>query len=422
MRKLLPFAATLLIFSSVVACAESPSAATELAEPKAINATSYRLEFATEFASDTTWANVSMVVSQPAHNLRRLKLRAPKTLFRDFSGSAGTLSREDDQVTWEIPEQGGTLQWRAQLNVPKGDSWDARATPQWALLRFEDLLPSSRSTAVKGSSGDLRLTFSTPKNWSVVTRYGRYNGTPLKISTPGKTFSRPTGWLIAGDLGVRRETVAERKFSVAAPVGSRFPRIPLLAFLNWTMPEFVRALPMTPEEILIVSGDQSMWRGALSGPSSLYLHSARPLISENGTSALLHELVHVATRFKAAPGDDWIVEGIAEYYSLEILRRSGGLSATRFAAALKDLEDWAKDKSGTLAHPSKGADTAQAVLLFHAVAQELGEDAFDQVVQHLAGHALAPKEVSRQQLVSTIKAVTGKPSKALERAMERYLP
>ena len=42
--------------------------------------------------------------------------------------------------------------------------------------------------------------------------------------------------------------------------------------------------------LLIVSAGDPMWRGGLSGPSSMFLHSDRPLISENRTSTLLHEL------------------------------------------------------------------------------------------------------------------------------------
>jgi hypothetical protein len=63
-----------------------------------------------------------------------------------------------------------------------------------------------------------------------------------------------------------------------------------------------------------------MWRGGLPGPASLYLHADRPLISGNSTSTLLHELVHVAQSYRAAKDEDWIVEGIAEYDTLERLR------------------------------------------------------------------------------------------------------
>ena len=69
-----------------------------------------------------------------------------------------------------------------------------------------------------------------------------------------------------------------------------------------------------------------MWRGALSAPQSLYVHAERPLLSGNATSTLLHEIVHIGLGLADERGADWIVEGLAEYYSLEVLRRSGTIS------------------------------------------------------------------------------------------------
>jgi hypothetical protein len=85
-------------------------------------------------------------------------------------------------------------------------------------------------------------------------------------------------------------------------------------------------------------------------------HGARPLISENGISTFLYELVHVAM---AAPGtaDDWIVEGVTEYYGLETLRRSGGIPRRRIDQAIRALEEWVE--GGTLVDPSRGADSAR---------------------------------------------------------------
>ena len=38
---------------------------------------------------------------------------------------------------------------------------------------------------------------------------------------------------------------------------------------------------------------------------------------------LLHEVMHAMLGIHATSGDDWIVEGLAEFYSLELLRLSG---------------------------------------------------------------------------------------------------
>ena len=115
-------------------------------------------------------------------------------------------------------------------------------------------------------------------------------------------------------------------------------------------------MPQLPPRLLIVSAGDPMWRGGLSGPSSMFLHSDRPLISENRTSTLLHELVHIALGIRGDEESDWIVEGLAELYSLETLRRSGGISEQRYKQALKHLSQWAKRSPTLFGSHSNGRD------------------------------------------------------------------
>jgi hypothetical protein len=103
------------------------------------------------------------------------------------------------------------------------------------------------------------------------------------------------------------------------------------------------------------------------------VHPDRPRIRGNGTSTLIHELVHVALESVPSASDDWLVEGLAEYYSLELLRRTGGISQDRFDAALDWLEDWAEREGGRLSEPSTGADTAYAVLRLKELAALLAQ-------------------------------------------------
>ena len=119
--------------------------------------------------------------------------------------------------------------------------------------------------------------------------------------------------------------------------------------------------------------------------------------------------MHVATSKSSAAGDDWIVEGLAEYYGLEILRRTGGIGERRFGNAMATLEAWADREDGRLADPSTGADTARAVLLFHALAMELMEDgsSLDVVVKQL----FATEPANREMLLHTIEQALGRPSK-----------
>src|SRR3546814_10217934 len=87
-----------------------------------------------------------------------------------------------------------------------------------------------------------------------------------------------------------------------------------------------------------------MWRGGLSGPNSLYMHADRPIVSENGTSSLVHELVHVFSRIKDSDRSDWITEGLAEYYAIELVRRAGGMSEDRYQAVREHLTKWRSEE------------------------------------------------------------------------------
>jgi hypothetical protein len=219
--------------------------------------------------------------------------------------------------------------------------------------------------------------------------------------------------MAAGELGIRRDVIANRDVAVAAPKGQNVHRIDVLAFLRWTVPALTEVFPSFPDQLLIVGARDQMWRGGLSGPSSLYVHPDRPLISENGTSTLLHELVHVAIATPPAPGDDWIVEGLAEYYSIELLRRTDGISEERFIQALDRLQAWADRDGGRLRDPSTGPHTAHAALLFHALAQELSNahSNLDTVVREL----VATGKITEAALKCTAEAHLGGQSRTLRR-------
>ena len=137
----------------------------------------------------------------------------------------------------------------------------------------------------------------------------------------------------------------------------------IMAFLRWTLPTLRGVFPTLDPRLIIVSAADPMWRGGLSGPGSLYVHADRPMISENGTSTMLHELVHVAMGVAGDDHDDWVVEGLAEYYSIKILRVSGTLSRRRQELALGELRDWGEPVDNLFVRNSTGPVTARAATL-----------------------------------------------------------
>ena len=406
----------LLLLSSVLAGAVMPVQAAHAASAEAASNDAYRISYQAHFqpAQRQVQARITVTPLAAEHALKQLTITAPRSRFRDFRADSGQVERNGARLTWTVAAGGDTLHYRV-----RPDSSDDRSafTADWALLRLDELFPPARSRTLKGSQSQALLQLTGPADWSFETRYGRMQQTDLTVEHPHRRLDRPAGWMLAGRLGVRRDTIAERRISVAAPAGSGYPRVPTLAFLRWTLPTLVAAFPWLDERILIVSGDPDMWRGALSGPGSLYLHPERPLISENGTSTLLHELVHVATRWRAAEGADWIVEGLAEFYALELLRRAGGISEPRFQRALSTLESWSQRNDGGLADPSSGPDTAHAALLFQRLHQELlGAGAsLDAVVAAMTTGA--PQSVGVDDLRGSVMELLNGPSTVLEDAL-----
>lgn len=269
--------------------------------------------------------------------------------------------------------------------------FDSRLTDDWALFRGDDLMPPATVRTVKGASSRARLRLQGPEGWSFVTAYPRAEEDSdwFQVERADRRFDRPVGWMAAGRLGVRRDRIADRRVAVAGPIGQGIRHLDTLAFLRWNLPDMVQVFPGLTERLLIVSAGDPMWRGGLSGPASLYIHADRPLISGNGTSTLLHELIHVAQGYRAARDEDWIVEGIAEYYTLEIMRRSGTLSESRYRLGFEKLEEWAARSESLQAEASTGARTARSALVMRALDTEIrkrsgGAYSLDDVARQLA--------------------------------------
>lgn len=379
---------------------------------------SYHVHYHARFEPGNGLAHASMTVRQTAGELEWLDFTAPESRNFDFRGD-GKVTRTGDRVRWEVPAAGGRLEYRVRVERRRGKGFDARMTDDWVIMRLDHLFPSARVSTRAREVSIPSLSFDGPKGWSFETRYGS-GGDAVPLPAGDRRFVRPTGWMAAGRLSIRRDRIADRSVVVAGPLDERLRSQDILAFLRWTLPTLTEVLPGFPPRVLLVNAGDPMWRGGLSGPGSFYMHSDRPLISGNGTSTLLHELVHVGTTSIARPGNDWIVEGLAEYYSLEVLRRSGTISRSRFLRALRRLEDWAERDEGRLTSPSSGADTARAVLLFRALDRELeraGKGGLDAVATPL----LQGPPLSLERLRELSTAALGKPSRALEREIGAWL-
>jgi len=331
----------------------------------------YVLHFSAHFNVREQVVEARLRVDQSKTAIDYIDFAAPAEHFDHFKGD-GKVKLTKGRVLWTIPKTGGELRWDYTVESKRGSGYDALFTDKWALLRLDSVFPGARNRTNKKANVTATLELSGPKHWAIDTRYGRWLGRQHVLPVDSDTrYLRPSGWIIAGELGIRRDDIAGRKVAIAAPMGEDIRRLDTLAYLSWTLPELVKVFPDLPPKVLIVSAGKPMWRGGLSGPGSLFLHADRPLISENRTSPILHELVHVASRGRMADGEDWLVEGLAEYYAMVFLKRSGGITQRRFDEAINWQRDWANREGGKLSEPSRGPNTARAVVKLAELDQRL---------------------------------------------------
>ena len=346
-----------------------------------------------------------------------MNMQAPADFFSEFDGD-GNLALEDGRLTWLAPARGGTLSWTVALNRLKSKSrYDAYMTDEWALFRASDIIPPAATRTIRGATSKTSMSFSLPPGWSSTTQYAGEQH-HYEIDNPKRRFDRPTGWILLGEIGTRTENISGIHVKVAAPKNHGVRRLDMLALLSWTLPEATRLFDDFPSRLTIISAGAPMWRGGLSAPASLYIHASRPLLSENGTSTLMHEIIHIGMAASAEDGADWIIEGMAEYFGLQLLLRSGTITKRRYAKALRQLDDWGADQELGCNGKANGAVTARATTLMHDLDRELRKKTskqhnLDDVMNVLARQK---QKISISNFEDTVRQFLGQESAILKKA------
>lgn len=314
--------------------------------------------------------------------------------------STGAIQKEDSYLIWLPPPKNALFEYTIKIPQQRPASgssdrkfFDSYINPKWALFRGEDLVPPASITRVGHPSVIGSIALNLPSAWtSVNTGLPRIGSNVFHIDTNQKTFARPKGWMIAGKLGTRHEKLADTNVTISAPEGHNFHQMEVLSFLSMLWPSFTDAFSSPkkslPPKILIAGASNPMWRGGLSSPNSMFIHSARPLVSENGTSTLIHELVHIITGIHGAKKQDWIAEGIAEFYSVELLFRSGAYSLSRRTRVFSGLRVWSKAVKTLNREHSTSKVTAKAAVFFDELNTEIihkskGEYNLDDLIVNL---------------------------------------
>ncbi len=380
----------------------------------------YDVTYTIGFAPAQGQATVAIAIGQDGEaRVSRLVFDMPEERYSAIEGD-GNIARAGDKLAWEPPAKGGELRYRYRIDHARSNgAYDALITKDFAIVRGDDLVPSATVKATKGADSRARLVLELPPGWP-------HADTPWKLAKDGKSyvvvnpersFDRPTGWIIAGDIGVRRDVVEDMEIAIGAPKGEPMPRMQILSMLTATAPAMREAFGKLPPKLLIVGAGDPMWRGGLSGPRSLWMHAERPLISENGSSTLMHETVHVVTRIRGAKGEDWIAEGFAEYYGIELMHRAGLLSQARFDKTIGWMRKHGRSVKTLRADNSAGPRTARAVALLADLDREIRRHAPGKSLDEVARALMGRGRVSSEDLRTEVEAVTGAPSKALQSSL-----
>ncbi|MCP2022864.1 UNVERIFIED_ORG: hypothetical protein J2Y76_003779 [Pseudomonas reinekei] len=274
---------------------------------------------------------------------------------------------------WRPAADKASLTYRVNIDHGrKNGSFDTRMTPNWALMRGDDLVPAARLDQQDGIELVSRLEFELPGGWkSVETAWPRIGQNKFRIDNPSRLFDRPTGWMLAGQLGSRRTRLGETEVTVASPLGQGMRRMDVLTLLTFVWPQVQALYPRHPGKLLIVGANDPMWRGSRSAHESIYLNSHLPLLSESGTSALVRELAQVFGRINGTKRSDWIGEGFAEYYAIELVRRAGGMSDERYESLHGKLVRTSQKVSTLRSDRVNPVQVARAVVLLQELDREI---------------------------------------------------
>lgn len=377
---------------------------------------SFRLEYRVVLEPQTQSAQVTMQVDK-GEWLRTLNFSNKKNIYTSIKAS-GKLIIKDDRVYWEPPHGKAFLSYRVKLTHERDPGkFDALINKDWAIFRGDDLIPAMHVHAYLSNA---TLEVVLPEGWkSIETGWPRKKDNIFIIDNPERRFDRPTGWMIAGKIATRRAKVAKTIINVSAPVGQNFQRMDALTFFNFVWPEVHSAFKKTPEKLLVVGAGDPMWRGGLSASNSLFLHADRPLVSENGTSPLLHELTHMVTRISGkattTTNDDWIAEGLAEFYSFELLYRADGMSKSRRNKIIKSLAKWGAEVTHLRKSKSTGPVTARAVVLLDELDKEIRKHSNNQYnIDDVVRDLMEVRKVSLEDLRKSTEKLIGPDIAALK--------
>jgi hypothetical protein len=347
--------------------------------------------------------------------IERIRLRFDPDRFDDFTGS-GSIERRRGEILWSPGGPYAELHYTARVDHRRapGKGYDSYAGTGWILSRTTAFFPRSsalfRPEVEAHPESRARLVLRLPHGWSSASVLPPDGSDRYVVETPHQRLDHPRGWLLLGRMHRVDSVIAGTSVTVALTPGVTMPIDHVVDLLHDALPALATLFDRPLPRLLIVLGPDPMWRGGLSGEESFYLHGDRPLRSPDHTSPYLHELFHVAAPFRPHADAHWVTEGLAEYYSVELQRRIGAVSAAQYQRALDLFAKhgvWDHDFTRT-ATPALRNNSAP--LLIYVLDQRIraatgNQHGLDAVVTSLAREGGV---ISTARFLGTIERVAGK--------------
>jgi hypothetical protein len=326
--------------------------------------------------------------------IKTLTLHPRHQRFSNWQAT-GKLEWHDKTAIWTPGSPYAHFSYRVRLDHPRGQHgrFDSYAGGSWVVTRARELFPSIRvethpRPGFKPKSR-ARLLFRLPSGWQSAAALPQIAPSTYSVEQAGKILDRPRGWFALGRFKLDRQDIAGIMVQLVRIPGSALSSTDLFGFLERTLPALQKLLLSEPETVLIVSAPDPLWHGGISGTASFYMHGNRPLRTPDKTSPYLHELFHVLQPYSVAADADWLAEGLAEFYSLELQRRAGLLDDAAFTKGLSYFERYGRWNVDLRQQQDNAATNNSAPLVLYALDQRIqrstsGKMRLDDVVTRLA--------------------------------------
>lgn len=297
-----------------------------------------------------------------ADEVRRVTFVLERGRYRYFNGG-GQIVQLGSDVIWTPERLNASLEYEVILpHERKKGVYDSFGKKDWFITRTNDLFAYKKFAFRRSAKSLTTVSFDLPSGWDVETEMLPLGQDSYRTqSFPGHRYEWPTGWVIFGRI---ERTIAKaddvvitiaypkaflENTSLVAISGNILPMSPAERFAKKmvqareiyekVIPLMKKFLPQYARRFLIIYGEKPMWMGGLSGENSLFINRRIANLSKDYSSTLVHEYFHVCQGFKKNKKDgEWLVEGLAEYFSLLLLKEAGITTPQQFRVGIESYK------------------------------------------------------------------------------------